>query len=326
MELRAGDLVEVRDPGAILTTLDESGCLEGLPFMPEMVRHCGKRLLVSKRADKICDTSHYTGSRRLPDAVLLEELRCDGSQHGGCQAECRIFWKEAWLRKVEADGPPSSPVDPEAEQKLQALVARNAQRQREGNTVYRCQITELHFASTQLRSFDPRPLFREYATGNVSLGRFLRVGARAVIEEPLRKLHLLNEMPLKGKSSATPKDRSAPLGLQPGDLVEIRSPKEIEATLNDKGKNQGLWFDREMLPYCGGRYRIRSRVRRLIDEREGRLIELKTVCFTLEGVICSGDLSARRWLCPREIHSYWRESWLKRVEAPSAAASASAGT
>ena len=40
-------------------------------------------------------------SRRLRDAVLLEDLRCDGSGHGGCQAGCRIYWKESWLRRVQ---------------------------------------------------------------------------------------------------------------------------------------------------------------------------------------------------------------------------------
>ena len=32
--------------------------------------------------------------------MLLEDLRCDGSAHDGCQAECRVFWKEAWLKRV----------------------------------------------------------------------------------------------------------------------------------------------------------------------------------------------------------------------------------
>ena len=94
-ELRRADLVEVKSPSEILATLDERGALAGLPFMPEMARYCGRRFSVDRRADRICDTIHYTGSRRLHGAVLLEDLRCDGSGHDGCQAECRFFWKEA---------------------------------------------------------------------------------------------------------------------------------------------------------------------------------------------------------------------------------------
>jgi hypothetical protein len=77
-----------------------------------------------------------------------------------------------------------------------------------------------------------------------------------------------------------------------------------------------MWFDREMLPFCGGTFRVRRRIHRFIDERAGgRMVELtKNDCVTLEGVVCSGDLSLRRWFCPRAIYPYWRECWLRRVE------------
>src|SRR5882672_8382439 len=111
--LRHGDVVEVKNAAEILSTLDDGGALEGLPFMPEMVQYCGHSFVVDKRANKVCDTVHYTGSRHLPDAVLLVELRCDGSGHDGCQAECRPFWKEAWLRRV--DGATAQPPPPDEE-------------------------------------------------------------------------------------------------------------------------------------------------------------------------------------------------------------------
>jgi hypothetical protein len=41
--------------------------------MPEMVVYCGRRLTVNRRADKICDTVMDTGSRRIPNVVLLLE-------------------------------------------------------------------------------------------------------------------------------------------------------------------------------------------------------------------------------------------------------------
>src|ERR1700675_4810692 len=91
----AGDWVEVRSMEEILRTLDRSGQLEGLPFMPEMLAFCGKRFRVAKRAHKTCDTVNQTGSRRMPSAVHLEGVRCTREAHGGCQAMCFIFWKEA---------------------------------------------------------------------------------------------------------------------------------------------------------------------------------------------------------------------------------------
>jgi hypothetical protein len=60
---------------------------------------------------------------------------------------------------------------------------------------------------------------------------------------------------------------------------------------------------------------VKKRVTRFIDDRSGgKMISLKTDCLTLEGVVCSGELSVLRWFCPREIQSFWREAWLRRVD------------
>ena len=96
--LRAGDVVEVRAPHEILATLDERGELDSLPFMPEMLRYCGRRFTVAKVAHKTCDTITGTGYRRMDDAVHLAGVRCDGSAHDGCQAAWLTYWKAAWLR------------------------------------------------------------------------------------------------------------------------------------------------------------------------------------------------------------------------------------
>jgi hypothetical protein len=100
------------------------------------------------------------------------------------------------------------------------------------------------------------------------------------------------------------------LDLQPGELVEVRSKEEIMATLDKDQKNRGLWFDSEMLPYCGGIYRVLRRVHRIIDEKTGKLINMKNPCIVLEGVVCKSDFHR---LCPRAIYPYWRENWLKRA-------------
>ena len=87
--LRNGDIVEVRSASEIIATLDALGKLDGMPFMPEMVSYVGRRFRVSRRVEKICDTIAATGSRRMRDTLYLEDLRCNGSHHGGCQAGCQ---------------------------------------------------------------------------------------------------------------------------------------------------------------------------------------------------------------------------------------------
>lgn len=92
--------MEVRSAEEILATLDDVSCVAGLPFMPEMLQYCGKRFQVFKSAHKISDTIELFTIRRLANAVFLEEARCNGASHGGCQAGCLLVWKEGWLKRV----------------------------------------------------------------------------------------------------------------------------------------------------------------------------------------------------------------------------------
>jgi hypothetical protein len=316
--LRPGDLVEVKGPSEILATLDQTSSLDGLPFMPEMVAYCGRRLTVERRADRICDTVHYSGTRRLRDSVLLDDLRCDGTGHAGCQAECRLFWKEVWLRKVAATAPGAAPPLVSELAALRARAALNVHRsiEVEGKPEqrFRCQATELPRCTEHVELWDPLAYLREYTSGNVGLGRFLRVMARAVVQEPMRKLGLIDPVHLRG--TAQKGEYSPKLDLQPGEYVRVKSREEIARTLSAEGRNKGLWFDQEMLPFCGQVFRVRQRVGRFVDERDGKLVELKNEAITLDGVVCSGELSLRRWFCPRAIYPFWRECWLERVEAP----------
>src|SRR5262245_49253828 len=98
--LRAGDWVEVKSKDEILRTLDKNAQLDGMPFMPEMFAFCGKRFRIHKSAHKTCDTVFPTRSRRVSNAVHLE-TRCSGQAHGGCEAGCSIFWKDAWLKRLD---------------------------------------------------------------------------------------------------------------------------------------------------------------------------------------------------------------------------------
>src|SRR5436190_6977755 len=98
--LRPGDHVRVRSAEEIRRTLDARGTLDDLPFMPEMLRYCGRTFRVHRRVDKINNMITKTGLRRFERAVTLRDLRCDGSAHGGCQAECQILWKEPWLERM----------------------------------------------------------------------------------------------------------------------------------------------------------------------------------------------------------------------------------
>jgi hypothetical protein len=322
--LRAGDIVEVRPPAEILASLDREGALDGVLFMPEMLQFTGRRFRVSTRVEKFCDTIHGARSRRIRGTVYLEDLRCDGSGHGGCQAACRLYWKEDWLVPAGESGEVSASLDEETalaelERVARASSVRLQRSENEAVEFFRCQATDALAASEPLHDFDLRQYIRELRSGNVGIRRLLRVALRAVGFMIGRPLRLTKPISLKARLSikARPDAEVAePLGLAPGDWVQVKSEEEIGRTLNEWGKNRGLWFDREMRAYCGGTHRVKARIERIIDERSGRMIEIKSDCFVLDGVVCTGNYSDSRWLCARKIPQYWREAWLRRVDPP----------
>jgi hypothetical protein len=169
-------------------------------------------------------------------------------------------------------------------------------------------------ASVALSTIDPRPYIREYTCGNVPLTTFVRITGRALVMQSAHRFGVLPTQPLKGASPKSPV--APPLDLQPGEWVRVKSRDDIRSTLTDKGANRGLWFDREMMAFCGKVFQVRGRVTRIIDERSGEMIELLSDCVKLENGVCSGELSTGRWFCPRDIYSYWRECWLERVDPP----------
>jgi hypothetical protein len=295
---RPGEIVEVRSLPEILATLDERGCLDGMPFMPEMAAYCGHRFTVHRRVDKVWEYAHGTGLRRVRRAVLLDTLRCDGQGHSGCQAACELIWKEAWLQ-VPGDRPALAPGvvgGPDLDACASVLV--------DGGRRYVCQMTEILRASTPISLRDPSHYWRDLVSGNV---RF----APLVAALSVRVFNGVNWR-LGGSPwpVLTPQERTATphqdLGLQPGQVVRVKSKQAIELTLNPKLRNRGLEFGTDMLFCAGGSHRVVARVDRIVDERSGELLEFKTPSILLEGAHANGGTL----LTPQNEYFFWREIWL----------------
>lgn len=321
LDLRAGEIVEVRSREEVLATLDSRGELDSLPFMPEMEEFFGKRARVFRRVDKIFDWILLSGLRRMRDTVILEGLRCDGCHHGGCQADCPILWKEAWLRRAsvkqafqsaQATGPASSFVD--LRQFTTRIDVETSQ------TRFVCQLSRLPEATTPTPWHSPRNHVRELLNGNIRIGPYVAYVAILLFNGVQHRFGGYR-FPFRAASQlqVTPHEV---LNLQPGELVRIRSKLEIEQTLDANFKNRGLWFDKEMTRFCGGEYRVRARIDRQIDERSGKMITFKTPCITLEGVTATGEYFE---FAPLDERIYWREIWLERITAEGSASAQPAG-
>ena len=304
---RSGVWVEVKDPVEIAQTLDADGSLDGLPFMPEMVEHCGRRFRLARVAEKTClevaGGNYLIREFRNNDVVLLEGLRCSGADHDGCQRQCMFFWKRAWLRKVGAEES-ATPATIAGKESLCSKLKTRISPER-----YFCQSTELH------RATEPTPIkagqillkcFRDVRSGAVGL-----MEMTGLILMPLyRKIRdrLIGRPRLVGSLARTPVGN---LGLQPGELVEIKSQAEMKETLDRTGRNRGLVCDIELKKFCGQKYRVRSRFERMISEATGKMRQVEgTVILEGNTCMCARALGG----CPRLDFCYWREVWLKRAE------------
>ncbi|MEY9183900.1 hypothetical protein ABIG06_005475 [Bradyrhizobium sp. USDA 326] len=341
MSIQSGDWIEVRTKDEILNTLDKAGRLNGLPFMPQMFQYCGQRFRVYKRAHKTCDTvSGKSLGRKLADGIHLD-IRCDGKAHGGCQAACLLFWKEAWLKPVaststisspECGEPPSGKIAPVVVCTEEDVGKATHIRGADGEPIYNCQATRLLEYTTPLPWWDVRQYVEDYTSGNATLGRifsgFIYVGYifgslafRGRLGIPGRWLYdrfqaIRNGVPFPRRRGNIPLGKPTPtceLNLQPGELVRVKSYEEILASLDTAGQNRGMAFDAELVPFCGGTYRVKARVNNFIDESTGKMRRMKTPAVLLEGVCCQSRYSHNRMFCPRSIYSWWREVWLERV-------------
>ena len=332
MTFRAGSWVVVKSREEILATVDKNGELGALPFMAEMLQYCGQKLQVSAVAHKACDTINKTGGRRVENAVHLKNVRCNGSAHGNCHANCLIFWKTDWLRPAEG-GPDTrgTTSSPAMAVKDESELRATGVRVEGGENVYSCQATRLFAASTPLQWWDLRQYITDLWCGNVGIRRFLRVSVLRGLFH-LRKLglgwttwlalHDAVHKLLTGRTSpfdrngAIPNGHPTPTGtlnLASGEWVRVKSHEEIRKTITERNFNRGMKFDVEMVPFCDRIFKVDRNVERLIDERTGRMVVMKSPCIVLEGVVCKAEYSDRKLFCPREIPPYFREIWLERV-------------
>lgn len=105
LNLRPGELVEVKSIKEVFAMLDDQNKLAGLRFNPEMTKFCGQRFKVFKRLNKIIIESTGELRRIRIPTVILEGVYCDGRSHGDCDRSCFCFWREAWLKRVDATNP-----------------------------------------------------------------------------------------------------------------------------------------------------------------------------------------------------------------------------
>ncbi len=306
-DLLPGDTVRIRPLPEILATLDAQGALGGMPFQPEMMKFCGSEARVFRCLDKIYDYGRTKHMRRLDGCVLLSNLRCNGSAHDGCEADCYLIWKAEWLqssRAPRADAARPATVDVA---RISDAVAAGT---RQGE-VFRCQFTQLHGCTTEYPRWSLGRDLVPWLSGNYSAKAWLVAMLTRVFNGVQRRRGGVGFPPQPPLGEHLAKD---PTDLAVGERVTVLPLEEIARTLNSQGKNKGLWFDVEMVKHCGQEYRVSARVQKIIDDATGQVRFMKTPCIMLETVDSTGE---GLHFNPQHDPIFWRESWLRRTESPS---------
>ena len=102
--------------------------------------------------------------------------------------------------------------------------------------------------------------------------------------------------------------------IRANDLIEVKTPDEILATLDAEGTQDFLPFMPEMIESCGKRFRVSRRAFKTCVSGSGpstmRGFKNDGVII-LDGLRCSG---AAHDGCQKECMIFWREEWLRKVE------------
>ncbi len=311
-DLIVGDLVEIRSWAEIQSTLDKNGCLEGLPFMPEMLSMCGKQARVFRSMNRLFDYRKTRKMRHMDGAVLLVDTVCDGSSHGGCEAACHTIWKSDWLRRVDLSISPKETVRDHRSDRGSGDFSKEVRSPLEWGTRppnYSCQLTQLNAASMPIGKRSFVNFLRPIVAGNVTLRGFV-IGWMT---------HLFNVVQHKRQGVSFPeidvevKDlaRIPELSLNVGDKVFVRGLKEIRSTLNAKLEHRGMGFEDDMLKYCGQPLYVHSEIKKLIDIVTGEMRTMKTPAYYLRGIHFSGE---RQQFNAQWEPLFWRSVWLRRED------------
>ncbi len=179
-------------------------------------------------------------------------------------------WKEAWLRPAApAAAAGKHPVHFPYKQGELAALSTFANRQNDAGTECDLSVKRradcrwhsvAHVRPTTLRT---RHADRQCQVEALFVGIELRssTGPNGSAEErdsPTMRLGPPQPLPRVSWISSP----ASSFGVKPKNLIEL--------TLNSQSRNRGLYFDRDMIRFCGGEYRVKARVERVIIEKTGR--------------------------------------------------------
>ncbi len=326
LDLKPGELVRVRSAQEIFATLDERGTLDGLPFMPEMLKYCGRTLPVDaargrdlrRRRARASHARHRAPAQhplrrvlpwRLPGRVPhVLEGGLAGARPRTPARPRRGSWTSSEQAFVDETLAPATRVPREGERRSRPVSLPGDRHQAGFEATAPARGRPIQAGPAQLDASEAlrRPVhpgdqrvagIQPQAPAEVDCGSPGRSGSRSCSASSRR--------------AQTPKGE--PLNLQPGDLVRVKSKREIVATLdkaNTQPRPELRSRDGEVLrPH---RPRPHAESPGSSKRRTGRWSRSSPTASSsrASSAPATSTSSARA----ASTH-YWREIWLERIDA-----------
>jgi len=215
-----------------------------------------------------------------------------------------IFWRDAWLRRAEENSVRAK-IDPLSVERLRRHLTTKT-----SPTNYFCQASEILNATYPLTSLRQKAAVYPSGlrAGNFGLVQLVKMLAVSIFWKARGKLLGIHA---RGNGKHV-QDQSA--SLRAGDWVEVKSLESVRETLNEQGKNRGLYFSPDMRALCGQRLRVQRRLDKIIVDGTGEMRLLRNT-VALENSTCGcAHIGLLFGGCTRCELTYWRESWLRRLE------------
>jgi hypothetical protein len=106
LNLRTGELVQIKSYSEILQTLNTRSRNRGLYWDAEEVPYCGKTFRVLKRVERIINDKTGQMQEMKTPSVILDSVICE-SRYSECRFFCPRsiypYWREIWLERVTPD-------------------------------------------------------------------------------------------------------------------------------------------------------------------------------------------------------------------------------
>ena len=101
--------------------------------------------------------------------------------------------------------------------------------------------------------------------------------------------------------------------IKAGDMVKVKTKKEIQGMLDERGKYKGCSFIGRMYEYCGNTYKVLKDVNYFYDEAKQKMCKCRNIIL-LEEVTCTGKQKLFFESCDRSCFYFWHVDWLEKLE------------